>query len=91
MSLMTPGSSDRCRFCRESRETFYHFIKECPRLREHRAKVFQNYDGPETDSWSPENMLCFSKIDVISDAIDYYDWMEEENDSVFDEEEDMEI
>ena len=42
MSLMTPGSSDRCRFCRESRETFYHFIKECPRLREHRAKIFQN-------------------------------------------------
>ena len=66
MSLTTPGTDPMCRFCRTERETFYHFIKECPRLRSYRAQCFDHYEGPALPEWEPEDILKFSRLQEIS-------------------------
>ena len=88
MSLTTPGTDPRCRFCYEEPETFFHFITNCPRLRAYRAQIFNDYDGPVLETWNPEDLVEFSKLRVISDAVDYYDWSEEVKSDIFMESDD---
>ena len=83
MSLTTPGTDPMCRFCQTERETFHHFIKECPRLRSYRAQCFNHYEGPTLPDWKPEDLLKFSRLQEISAAIDFYDWTEEKDSDIF--------
>ena len=81
MSLTTPGVDPKCRFCGEEKETFFHFVTECPRLHSYRGQNFNNFNGPDLKKWIPEEIVQFSNIPEISDAIDYYNWAEESNNS----------
>ena len=37
-----PEISKVCRYCQEDEETFYHFLTECPSLRQIRTDIFQD-------------------------------------------------
>ena len=77
MSLTNPGKDAECRFCYNPRETFYHYVTECPSLLTYRAQAFQDYNGPLMEDWSPHEVMKFSEEREISEAIDYYEWLEE--------------
>ena len=59
-----------CCFCNEFRETFYHFVTECPCFRLSRFHYFQKdscFD--ENGQWSIRKLLDFSKIPSIDAAL----------------------
>ena len=57
MSVMTRDHEDRCRFCDQERETFFHFVTQCPRLLTYRADLFQHCEGMDCLEWEPEKVL----------------------------------
>ena len=58
-SLRDAGISAMCRLCENERETFHHFLTECPRLLSDRAEIFKDYSGPDLNgsTWSV-NDIC---------------------------------
>ena len=72
MSLTTPGHTALCRFCGEENEIFYHFVTNCPCLMTYRSQAFKDREGPAMEDWDPDEVLQFSKITGISDAVDFY-------------------
>ena len=73
MSLKSEEHEQRCRFCGHIRETFFHFITECPRFLSLRADIFLNYGGPNLigEDWRAEDILTFSKENRIDYAYRY--------------------
>ena len=64
----------RCRFCEEKNETFFHLVKECPRLIGYRTEIFKDFNGPQlyNGSWEISDILRFSKEPEINDAYEFY-------------------
>lgn len=55
----------RCRFCREVKETFVHFVSDCPNLRTLREEFFLD-NLPTADSpWSVDKLLAFASSPSI--------------------------
>ena len=65
----TRGTSPLCRFCQEERETFYHFATNCPCFRLSRFHYFQNDTCFTNGSWSIRQILDFSNIPSIANAL----------------------
>ena len=57
MSVMTRDHEDRCRFCDQERDTFFHFVTQCPRLLTYRADLVQHCEGIHCLEWEPEKVL----------------------------------
>ena len=55
-----------CRLCDEEAETFYHFINNCPRLRQLRQEIFQNRPIEGTDSWAIGRILELARVPAIN-------------------------
>ena len=73
-SLRDKEHGNACRFCEESEETFYHFVRECPRLIGYRLESFLHYSGPDllNGRWNIQDILDFSRLDEVADAIEAY-------------------
>ena len=56
---MDPEISKVCRYCQEHEETFYHFLPECPSLRQIRTDIFQDTPHP------PDNSLSIYKLKLF--------------------------
>ena len=69
-SLMNPLESPFCRFCGTDRETFFHFITECPPLRQLRINHFLDRDIFSDYSWKVNEILDFSYEKCITTLID---------------------
>ena len=65
----TKSTSPLCRFCKEERETFYHFATNCPCFRLSRFHYFQSDSCINNNKWSIQQLLNFSKIPSISAAL----------------------
>ena len=61
LSLRDPTISPRCRLCDFECETFYHLIKDCPRLNQLRFDIFGVYQINGHLSWDTECVLDFIK------------------------------
>ena len=62
-SKIDPEIDDTCSLCLETRETFHHFITDCPRLRIARINcAVEDFDG---ESWKVENLLEFARTPAI--------------------------
>ena len=62
--------SPECRLCGENKETFLHFLYECPRVRANRTDVFSD-SLPQADmQWSVQKLLQFSYLPAIDLAFE---------------------
>ena len=55
----------KCRFCAEHKESFVHFITDCPRLRTLRESYFQDSPPSATSFWSVDKVLAFARSPSI--------------------------
>ena len=67
-SIQDPTIDPMCVLCGEERETFFHFVTTCPRLRESRESVFLDKHVPDT--WTPEGLLEFARIPAVETLLD---------------------
>ena len=72
--------------CGNEKETFHHFITECPRLLNDRAEIFKDYSGPDlsSDDWSVADVMKFSWINAVEEAYDAYMYYYDEDESMRD-------
>ena len=63
------ATNSLCRFCKEEKETFYHFATSCPCFRLSRFQFFQNDTCFVNGKWSVRQLLDFSNIPSISAAL----------------------
>ena len=59
-----------CRFCLENDETFYHLITDCPVFFKSRREIFLECPFNDDNKWSVRNMLLFSYLPGVREAID---------------------
>ena len=62
--------SPLCRFCNEEHETFRHFIHDCPPLRKARQDIFLDAVITDDLNWSVRDLIDFSKIKCINEALE---------------------
>ena len=64
---------NQCIFCQESEETFHHLVTTCPRFKDWRQEIFEDYEGPQLmfGKWKMDDIMLFSEKDVIWEAIGY--------------------
>ena len=67
-SKIDPEIDSICSLCQEERETFHHFVTNCPRLRLSRQDC--QLDDFKCDSWIPERLLEFARIPAIEALLD---------------------
>ena len=63
--------SPLCRFCKEEDETFAHLLNECPCFLSYRRDLLENRPFINTLSWSPNQLLNFSYIPSIDEALTF--------------------
>ena len=51
-----------CRFCDEEIKTFYHFITECPSLRQLRTEIFQDKPITTDNTWSIKKAVSYTHL-----------------------------
>ena len=54
-----------CRLCEEAPEAFFHFVNDCPRLRQLRQEIFRNEPIEGTHSWAIGRILELSQVPAI--------------------------
>ena len=54
----------------EDDETFHHFITSCPAFWESRRNILQDSKVDSNQEWSVRNILIFSNLPGIREAID---------------------
>ena len=62
--------SPKCRFCLEANETFKHLIHDCPPLRLESQNIFKDKLICDDLEWSVRDILNFSYVKSISQAIE---------------------
>ena len=72
MSLCNPGHTSLCRLCKTERETFFHFITDCPVLLNTRQTYLSYWETNEVTDWNMDRILSFSYVPVVNDAIEFY-------------------
>ena len=74
MSLFSNGEvSSTCRFCLSEKETFFHWITECPRLRALREDYLLDYRPGNDMKWSIRRLIDLSNDPRINYALEP-DW-----------------
>ena len=63
-SLQEPDYSD-CTFCNTEKETFFHFVTECPALWQSRRDFFLDYIPSDDMEWKVQDLIDFSNIPAI--------------------------
>ena len=63
--------SPLCCFCEEEDETFAHFLNECPCFISYRRDILHNIPIINTLSWTTKQLLEFSYIPSIEEALTY--------------------
>ena len=63
--------SPLCRFCEEEVETFAHLLNECPCFLSYRRDILLNKPIINTLTWSHHQLLTFSYIPNIDNALSY--------------------
>ena len=63
--------SELCRFCEEEPETFDHLLNECPCFQQARFDILQNQPIQNTLNWSSEDIIAFSHIPAIDEAMTF--------------------
>ena len=63
--------SPLCRFCEEEDETFAHLLNECPCFLTYHRDILLNKSIINTLSWSPKQLLNFSYIPGIDEALSF--------------------
>ena len=69
-SRIDPDINPDCRFCLENNETFYHLVTDCPAFHESRKEIFLDKTVDTENEWSVRNMLLFSYLPGVREAID---------------------
>ena len=71
-----------CRLCENERETFHHFLTECPRLLSDRAEIFKDYSGPDLNgsTWTVNDIMKFSWTDTVEEAYNAFMYQYQEGD-----------
>ena len=69
-SKIDPEINAVCRFCLEDDETFYHFITNCPKFYQSRKDIFLDKTIDVDENWSVRNMLLFSYLPGVREALD---------------------
>ena len=59
-SKIDPEVDPRCRLCRQSDETFFHLVTECPRLHRLRQDKFLDMRISNDHGWSVQELIEFS-------------------------------
>ena len=70
MNKVDPDINAICRFCLEEDETFYHLATECPALRQKQIEIFLDKLPITNTKWSVRDLLHFSYLPGICDAIE---------------------
>ena len=65
-----PEKNAVCRFCLAEDETFHHLITNCPAYFLSRKEIFLENAIDENNKWSVRNMLIFSYLPGVREAID---------------------
>ena len=75
MSKMCPGHDHRCRYCKEERETFVHFLTNCPATMGERINIFQDRFKEVEDirEIRPKEILDFAREPKIAEALEQYE------------------
>ena len=60
-----------CSFCNTDRETFFHFITECPALWRQRNDTFLDKPPDTGQPWEVQALIRFSNIDKINDLLEW--------------------
>ena len=63
VSKQDPKVDPKCSLCLEADETFYHFITDCPRLRQ--TRVDKGVQDFSSETWNTEHLLEFAKTPAI--------------------------
>ena len=63
--------SELCRFCEEEPETFYHLLNECPCFQQAILDILQNQPIQNTLNWNSEDIIAFSHIPAIDEALTF--------------------
>ena len=75
MSKMCVGYNSVCRFCTSERETFFHFITDCPALWKERENVFSErfLEVEELPNLNADKILEFAREPRIEQALEQYE------------------
>ena len=63
--------SELCRFCEEDPQTFDHLLNECPCFQQARFDILQNQPIQNTLNWNLEDIIAFSHIPSIDEAMTF--------------------
>ena len=69
-SRIDPEINSICRFCLEKDETFHHLVTDCPAFNLSRREIFLTDEVKTQEDWSVRNMLIFSYLPGIREAIE---------------------
>ena len=58
-----------CRYCEDNIESFSHFLLECPAFDADRQDIFQGRNLVATMDWKIEELLRFSFLEKVNDAL----------------------
>ena len=78
MSLCNPGHTSLCRLCKNERETFFHFITDCPALLNTRQSYLNYWETNQITDWNMDKIMSFSYVPIINDAIEFYSNIEDD-------------
>ena len=68
-SLVNPDVHPSCRFCKESEETSWHLIGDCPKLLAKRRDSFKTIFMDHPPKWKPLQLMKFlhaAKMDELN-------------------------
>lgn len=71
--VIYPYKSPACRYCDANRETFAHWIDDCPAFDRERQEIFNNQRVIHEYDWDVNKVLAFSKIPRIKSALSHFD------------------
>lgn len=78
--VIYPTKSPACRYCNALRETFAHWIDDCPAFNRERQEIFAGLRVIYEYDWEVNKVLEFSKIPHIKAALSHYDPLDNDND-----------
>ena len=61
-NLRGKSETSNCRYCGYVEETFYHLFAKCPRFAKARVDICGAYEIYSTFSWSPDQIITFSRL-----------------------------
>ena len=71
--VIYPHLSSLCRYCLVQRETFAHWVHDCPAFDADRQSVFAGPSGVFSSAWKVDELLRFAALPRVRSALSHYD------------------